>query len=44
LKEIDAWDRIEGEIDEEDEADNQEGDDVKEGHTQSSDASRKFRY
>ena len=43
LKEIDAWDRIEGEIDE-DEADNQEGDDVKEGHAQSSDTSRKFRY
>lgn len=44
LKEIDAWDRIEGEIDEEDEADTKEGDDIKEGHAQSSDASRKFRY
>ena len=37
LKEIDTWDRIEGEIDEDDEADDKEGNDVKEGHAQSSD-------
>jgi hypothetical protein len=44
LKEIDTWDRIEGEIDKDDEADDKEGNDVKERHVQSSDAGVKWRY